>query len=146
MRRRDRGASRSRQVEAEARYVVVVQAGPRLIVQVPRGGAVDRQFSARAPVSVASGDVVVEAGATDAHGHLEPPAAGKVVAALASPEALRREGGELRRAIGRAGAGVEPLVVVLEAAEELRDDELAAVLDAASHTKRAVILRVMRDG
>ena len=123
-----------------------VHADPKLIVQVPRGGAVDRQFSARVPGSVASGDVVVELGLTDAHGHLEPPAAGKVVASLPSPEALTREAGELRRAIGQAGAGVEPLVVVLEAAEELRDDELAAVLDAASHTSRAVILRVMRDG
>jgi hypothetical protein len=35
---------------------------------------------------------------------------------------------------------------VVEAAEELRDDELAAVLDAAGHTSRAVILRVIRDG
>jgi len=124
---------------------VSVEDQPRLILQVPRGGAVDRQFSARVPESVASGDVVVELGPTDAHGHLEPPAAGKVVASLPSPESLTREAGELRRAIGQAGVGTEPLVVVIEAAEELRDDELAAVLDAASHTSRAVIVRVLRD-
>ena len=33
-------------------------------------------------------------------------------------------------------------LVVVEAAEELRADELAAVLDAANHSSRAVILRV----
>ena len=118
---------------------------PTLIIQVPRGGAIDRQFSAEAPASVASGEIVVERGPTDAEGVLEPPAAGEVVASLPSPEALRREAGELRRVISRAGPGVEPLVVVVEAAEELREDELAAVLDAASHSSRAVILRVIRD-
>ena len=44
------------------------------------------------------------------------------------------------------GTGDEPLVVVVEAAEELREDELAPVLEAAGHTPRAVILRVMGDG
>jgi hypothetical protein len=34
---------------------------------------------------------------------------------------------------------------VVEAAEELRDDELAAVLEAAGHAPRPVILRVLRD-
>ena len=48
--------------------------------------------------------------------------------------------------IARAGTGVEPLVVVVEAAEELRDDELAAVVNATDHASRPVILRVLRDG
>jgi hypothetical protein len=48
--------------------------------------------------------------------------------------------------VGGAGGGVEPLVIVIEAAEELRSDELAVVVDAASHTSRPVILRIMRDG
>jgi hypothetical protein len=87
----------------------------------------------------------VEVGPTDAEGVLEAPAAGQVVLSVPSPEALEREAGEVRRVIGQAGTGVEPLVVVVEAAEELREEELAAVLDAASHTSRAVILRIMRD-
>jgi hypothetical protein len=37
------------------------------------------------------------------------------------------------------------LVVDVEAAEELREDELAAVVEAAGHTPRAVILRIIRD-
>jgi hypothetical protein len=118
---------------------------PKLIIQVPRGSAVDRQLSAQAPHSVASGEVVVEIGPADAEGHLEPPAAGQVVLSVPSPEALAREPDEARRVIGEAGTGVEPLVVVVEAAEELREDELAAVVDAAGHASRAVILRVFRD-
>jgi len=39
---------------------------------------------------------------------------------------------------------VEPLVIVVEVAEELRDDELAAVIEATPHAPRAVILRVIR--
>jgi hypothetical protein len=61
-------------------------------------------------------------------------------------EALTREAVEVRRVIAQAGTGVEPLVVVVEAAEELREEELRAVLEAAGHTSRAVILRIIRDG
>jgi hypothetical protein len=118
---------------------------PTLIIQVPRGGAVARQLSAQALRSVASGEVVVQAGPTDAHGHLEPPTAGHVVLSVLSPEALEREASNVRRVIEQAGTGVEPVVVEVEAAEELREEELAAVLDAARHSSRAVILRVISD-
>jgi hypothetical protein len=90
-------------------------------------------------------DVVVEPGPTDAEGHVEWPTAGQVVMTLPSPEALEREASEVRRVIGLAGTGVEPLIVVVEAAEELREEELAALLEAAKHAPRAVILRVIRD-
>jgi hypothetical protein len=119
---------------------------PRLIIQLPRGGAVDRQLSAQAPRSIADGDVVVSRGPTDSDGYLEPPPAGEVVLSVPSPEALARDADEVRRVIGGAGTGVEPLVVVVEAAEELRDDELDAVLDAAGRASRPVILRIMGDG
>ena len=118
---------------------------PRLIIQLPRGGALERSLSAAQTPAVASGEVVVIAGPTDAHGHLEAPAAGHVVLSVPSPEALAREAAEVRRVIGLAGTGAESLVVVVEAAEELREDELAAVLAAADHTDRAVILRIVRD-
>ena len=36
-------------------------------------------------------------------------------------------------------------VIIVEAAEELREDELAVVLDAADRADRVVILRVMAD-
>ena len=118
---------------------------PRLIIQLPRGGAVARQLSVQALPSVASGEVVVTGGPTDAEGYLEPPAAGEVVLSVPSPEALALEAGEVRRVIAGAGTGVEPLVVEVEAAEELREDELAAILEAAGHTARGVILRIMHD-
>jgi hypothetical protein len=59
-----------------------------------------------------------------------------------SPEGLLRERDELRHAVDGAGAGDEPLVVVVTAAEELRDDELAAIRDVARHAPRSVILRI----
>jgi hypothetical protein len=118
---------------------------PRLIVQVPRGSEVDRQLRAHTLPSVASGEVLVEVASADARGYLEAPGAGRVVLSLPSPEALKREAREVRRVIAQAGTGIEPLVLVVEAAEELREDELAAVLDGASHTARAVILRIIRD-
>jgi hypothetical protein len=118
---------------------------PRLIIQLPRGSAVEEQLRAQAPQSVASGDVVVEVGPTDAEGRLVPPAAGQVVLSLPSPEALEREADEVRRVIGKAGTGVEPLVGVLETAEQWREHELATIIDAAGHTSRAVILRIIGD-
>jgi hypothetical protein len=67
------------------------------------------------------------------------------VLSVPSPESLAREADEVRRVIARAGTGVEPLVIVIEAAEELRDEELEPALAAAAHTSRPVILRVIRD-
>jgi hypothetical protein len=113
---------------------------PTLIIQVPRGGAVDRQLAAEPP----QGEIVVDVVTADADGNLEPPAAGEVVLSVPSPEALVREADEVRRVIERAGTGVEPLVVQVEAAEELREDELAAIVEAAGRAPRTVILRVMR--
>jgi hypothetical protein len=108
---------------------------------MPRGGEVDRQLSARPPA-----DIALDPGPTDDTGGLEVAGPGQVVLSVPSPETLAREAAEVRRVIAGAGTGVEPLVIEVEAAEEVRDDELAAVLEAAGHTERPVILRVMRDG
>ncbi len=81
---------------------------------------------------------------TDVEGNLEPPSAGEVVLSVPSPETLAREPDEVHRVIADAGTGVEPLVLVVEAAEELREEELAVVFEAAGHAPRAVILRIIR--
>ncbi len=118
---------------------------PSLIIQVPRGSAVQRQLHEQPPASVAGGEVVVEGGPTDSDGNLEAVSAGEVVLSVPSPEALRREADEVRRVIAEAGTGVEPLVIVIEVAEELRDEELAPALAASAHAARPVIVRVIRD-
>jgi hypothetical protein len=118
---------------------------PTLIIELPRGGAVERQLGEQPLAAVADGEAVVEPGPTDAEGSLEAPAAGEVVLSVSSPEALRHEAVEVRRVIEHAGTGTEPLLLVVEAAEELREDELAAVLEAAEHARRTVILRIVRD-
>jgi hypothetical protein len=118
---------------------------PRLIIQVPRGGAVERQLHGNPPPSAAGDDVVLDSRPADENGRLEPVDVGHVVLSVPSPETLTREPENVRRVIDGAGPGVEPLVVVVEAAEELREDELAVVLDAAGRTKRPVVLRVVGD-
>jgi hypothetical protein len=70
---------------------------------------------------VVSGEVVVEAGATDGSGSLEPPDVGEVVLSVASPETLARERDEVGRVITQASTSVESLVVVVDAAEEQRE-------------------------
>jgi hypothetical protein len=117
-----------------------------VIIQVPRGGVLARQLEAQPPPSVAGGDVILEHGLTDEQGVLEPPSGGQVVLSVPSPEALEREAHEVRRVISGAGPGVEPLVVVVDAAEELREEELAVIVQAAEHSPRPVILRVIRNG
>ncbi|HEY2769392.1 MAG TPA: hypothetical protein VGI87_02445 [Solirubrobacteraceae bacterium] len=118
---------------------------PKLIIQVPRESRVELQLAADPPPSVANGDAFVEVGPADAEGKLEPPAAGQVVLALPSAEGLEREADTVHRVIGGAGAGTEPLVVVVDVAEELREEELAPLVEAAGRTARAVILRVIGD-
>jgi hypothetical protein len=119
-----------------------VAAESRLIVQLPRGSAVDRQLSESPPPSVASGVIAIDRVPPGADGRLGPPAVGEVVLSVPSPEALRREAGQVSRVLEDAGAGDEPLVIVVEVAEELREDELVVVVAAAAAAPRAVLLRV----
>jgi hypothetical protein len=116
-----------------------------LIVELARDGAADRNLRAAPPPSVVRGRVVLDHIETDVDGRLNPPPAGEVVLTVPSPEALRRDRQEVEDAIGQAVTGDEPLVIVVEGAEELREDELAVVLDAADRADRVVILRVMAD-
>jgi hypothetical protein len=62
-----------------------------------------------------------------------------------SPEALRRDPEVVADAVAQAADSDQPPVIVVEAAEYLREDEIAAVLDAADRADRVVILRVMAD-
>jgi len=116
-----------------------------LIVQLPRDGAVDRNLRADPPPSMVSGRVLLDHVVPGPSGRLEPPEAGAVVMSVPSPEALRREPGEVTDAIRGAPAADEPLVIQVEAAGELREDELTVVADAAADAHRWVILRVMAD-
>lgn len=120
-------------------------AGDPLIIQVPREGAVHLQLIAAPPESLSSGRAVLESADTDADGNLVAIDVGEVVLSVPSPEALKRESDQVRTAIARAGTGTEPLVVIVEAAEELRDEEIAPVVEALSHTPRPVILRIVRN-
>lgn len=116
---------------------------PTLIVQVPGGSAIERQLRDRPPASLIGDDVLVQTGPTDERGVLEAMA-GDVVLALAAPEELGRRAGELTRVLDQAGPGTAPLVVVVQAAEELLEEEAAPLVNAARSARRPVILRVMR--
>ncbi len=116
-----------------------------LIVQLPRGGELERELRADPLPSVTSGVAVLEVLDADEEGAIEAPDVGQVVLSLPSPEALAREADTVRRVVERAGTGAEPLVVEVEVAEHLREEELAALLDAVEHAPRPVILRAMRD-
>lgn len=104
-----------------------------------------RQLSQRPPAALDPDQVVVEAGETDAEGNLEPPYAGEVVLSFPSPESLGREAEEVRRVLAEKRTGSDPPVVLIEAAEELTDEELSIVLKASRHASGPVILRVIRN-
>ena len=115
-----------------------------VIVELARDGAVDRNLRIDPPLSVASGRVVLDHFATDPDGHLEPPGGGEVVLSVLSPEALR-DRQQVQDVLLQTDTSNEPPVIIVEAAEELREDELDAVLDAADRVQRVVILRIMAD-
>jgi hypothetical protein len=115
-----------------------------VIVELARNGAVDRHLRADPPSSVASGRVVLDHFAANADGHLEPPGGGEVVLSVLSPEALR-DRQQVQAVLLQTDTSDEPPVIIVEAAEELREDELDAVLDAAERVQRVVILRIMAD-
>jgi len=112
-----------------------------LIVQVPRDGAVDRHWATDPPPSITSAQVAVSRLPSEG-GSIGPPQAGEVVMSVLSPEALRDQP-RIADVLREAGEGDEPLVIEVEAAEYLREDELAAVLAATRQARRPVILRLM---
>jgi hypothetical protein len=117
----------------------------RVIVELARDGAVDRHLRADPPPSIRGGQVVLNHIAADASGGLGPPEAAQVVMSVLSPEALTRERRQVRDVVRRAAPGDEPLMIVVQAAEELREEELAVVLEAAERAGRLVIVRIMAD-
>jgi hypothetical protein len=116
-----------------------------LIVQLAPGSLVDQNFRAQAPPSLVTGRIVLDHVEPEESGRLGPPEAGEVIMSVLSPETLRREPEQVRDVIRNAPEQSEPLVILVEAAEELREDELTVVADAAASTHRPVILRVMAD-
>jgi hypothetical protein len=117
----------------------------RVIVELARDGEVDRNLRADPPPSVANDQLVLDHVEAGPHGDIGPPEAGEVVMSVLSPEALRRDAQEVRDAVSQADDSDEPLTIVVEAAEYLREDELSVVLDAAERADRLVILRILAD-
>ena len=115
-----------------------------LIVELTRDSAVDRNVRADLPPSVKSGRVALDHIEADDLGRLSPPPAGEVVLTVLSPEGLRRDPQVVRDAVVQADSD-QPPVIVVEAAEYLREDEIAAVLDAADRADRTVIVRILTD-
>jgi hypothetical protein len=117
---------------------------PSVIVQLPRDSAIDHELRAYPLPSVASGQVVLDHVQPGPDGRLEPPEASEIVMSVPSPEGLRRQS-EVRDVIEQAPDKRKPLMIIVEAAEELREEELAVVVDAAERAHRQVIIRVMAD-
>ena len=117
----------------------------RVIVELARDGAVDRYLHADPPPSLASDQVVLDHIEAGPAGDIGPPEAGEIVMSVLSPEALARDAQEVRDVLAQAKTSDEPLTIVVDAAEYLREDELAVVLDAARQADRLVILRIMAD-
>lgn len=87
--------------------------------------------------------MLVETGPTDERGNLEA-LAGEAVLSVPSFEELERHADELRHLLRRAGAGTQPLVIVVGAAEEIADQLATAVVDAGRDAPRPVFVRVIR--
>ena len=123
---------------------MTLEASENVIVELARDGEVDRNLRADPPPSVIGGRVVLDHLAVDANGQLEVPGGGAVVLSVLSPESLR-DTEQVENTLLQADTGDEPPVIVVEAAEYLREDELAAVIDVAERLHRVVILRIMAD-
>jgi hypothetical protein len=129
--------------EPGGRYAPAVEYEAELIIQLPRGSSIDENVREEPPTAVTDGRAVVESLDPDANGDLLPPRAGEIILTVPSPEALRREPAEILRVVTEAAADGDPLVVLVEGAEYLRDNQLDPVLSAAAQTDRLLILRVL---
>jgi hypothetical protein len=115
----------------------------KLIIQVPHGSSIDLFLKADPPAAIADVRVIVEHLGAGEDGKLLPPEAGEVVLGVPSPETFRREPEQVTAAISAAAEDGPPLVILVDGAESLRDDEVGIILDAAAQTDRIVILRIL---
>lgn len=111
---------------------------------MPRGSGVERQLREDPPSAAQQEGILVQTGPTDPEGNLEAITGGEVVLSVPGSESLEHQRDDIGRTIRQAGTGSEPLVIVVQAAELLRDEELAPVLAAAERARRPVILRIIR--
>lgn len=116
---------------------------PKVIFQVPRGSAIERQLRDDPPQVFRETDVLVETGPTDEQGTLEA-LAGETVLSVPSFEELERQADGLRHLLRQAGTGTQPLVIVVGAAEEIADQLATVVVDAGRDAPRPVFVRVIR--
>jgi hypothetical protein len=114
-----------------------------VIIQLPRDSSVDAHLREEPPASLADRRVVVEHLTAGPDGRLTPPETGEVLLTVPSPEALRRHADELLELATDAEEDAGPLVVLIEGAEYLRDDEIGAALDAAGASKRVLIVCIL---
>jgi hypothetical protein len=118
-----------------------------VILLVPEGGEAHHALRDDAPPSLAAGKVVLDPiPPIGGSGRIEPPTTGHVVFTLPSPEVLLRDGDDVRRAVDLAPAGPEPVVVVLEAADTLREEHLAFLVDAAIRAPGPLVVAVLGPG
>jgi hypothetical protein len=116
---------------------------PALIVEFPTASTLDQNLRRDPPAALGRGEVVLVRLDVDGSGRLAAPPIGEVLLSVPSPETLPREPDELRRVIDGAPRGDEPLIILVEEAESLRDEELSPILDAAKRARRSVIMRVL---
>ena len=110
---------------------------PKLIVQVARGSAVERQLTheprRRALPAARSSSSPATPPPTATSNH---QTRARSCSRCPRPSHSRARPTRSARCSFTRATGVEPLVVVVEVAEELRDDELAAISEATA-TRRA---------
>jgi hypothetical protein len=121
--------------------------GQPVVVLVPRDSRAHHALRDDPPPSVAGGAVVVTpvtpVGDTS---RIEPPATGTVVFSLPSPEVLLRDADDVRRAVDLAPPGAEPVVVLLAAADALREEHLALLVEAGARAPSALVVAVLGPG
>lgn len=115
-----------------------------VIIQLPRDSSIDANLRQDPPASLTDRRVVLEHLTAGPDGKLTPPETGEILLTVPSPEALRRHADELLELATDAEEDSGPLVVVIEGAEYLRENELAAALDAAAASKRVLIVCILQ--
>jgi hypothetical protein len=114
--------------------------------QVPVDSPIERQLRDAPPPGLSDSRATVEPVESGGSGKIEPPSTGTIVWALPSVEDLATSGEALAQAVRDAGAGPEPLVITVGAADALREEELTAVMGALEHSHRDLILTILGDG
>jgi hypothetical protein len=121
---------------------------PYVVIRVYDGGRIAKQLREDPPSAIKEGQVAVEPVRDEddndgSAGQVVPPGTGGGAFVIRTLDALMAQRIEVREKVADAGGRGEPFHITVESADEIRNEHVEMLLEAAENVGQVVIIRVL---